>query len=67
MSIGKANNKGNAAKPNTNQNGLIDPDPANVPTEADYSRDDQDVTPVNPAAMERPQDQSEAKQKQSIA
>lgn len=63
MSIGKANNKGNAAKPNTNQNGLIDTDPANVPTEADFSRDDQAVTPVNPAAMERPEDPLETKQK----
>lgn len=63
MSSGKANNKGNAAKLNTNQNGLIDLDPANVPTEADYSRDDQEVTPVNPAAMERPKDQSETEQK----
>jgi hypothetical protein len=63
MSSGHASHKGNAAKLNTNQNGLIDPDPANVLTEVDYSRDDQDVTPVNPAAVERPQDQPEAEQK----
>lgn len=63
MSIGKANNKGNAAKPNTNQNSLIDTNPANVPTEADFSRDDQDVTPVNPAAMERPEEQPATEQK----
>ena len=60
---GHASHKGSAAKPNNNQNGLIDPDPTGVPTEADYSRDDQDVTPVNPAAMERPEDQAELEQK----
>ncbi len=63
MSSGHASHKGNAAKPNTNQNGLIDPDPADTPTEADYSRDDQDVTPVNSAAMARPEEQPEVEQK----
>ena len=63
MSSGHANHKGSATKPNTNHNGLIDPDAANIPTEADYSRNDQDVTPVNLAAMERPEDQAEVEQK----
>lgn len=41
-------------KTNTNQNSLIDANPGDTPTEPDYSRDDQDVTPVNEAALERP-------------
>ncbi|MGV0023616.1 hypothetical protein [Phormidesmis priestleyi] len=48
----------------TNQNGVIDANPGDTPTDVDYSRDDQEVTPVNPAATERPKDkpsdQSEA-------
>ncbi|MCY7322409.1 MAG: hypothetical protein LH660_11570 [Phormidesmis sp. CAN_BIN36] len=60
---GHASHKGSSAKPNNNQNGLIDPDPIGVPTEADYSRNDQDVTPVNAAATERPKEQSEVEQK----
>jgi hypothetical protein len=56
MSSGAASHKGSSEKPNTNQNSLIDPDPGDTPTEVDYSRDDQDVTPVNPAATERPKE-----------
>ncbi|BAS59183.1 hypothetical protein LBWT_51520 [Leptolyngbya boryana IAM M-101] len=41
-------------KTNTNQNGLIDTNPGDTPTEPDYSRDDQEITPVNEAALERP-------------
>ncbi|MBD2079134.1 hypothetical protein [Leptolyngbya sp. FACHB-17] len=53
-------------KTNTNQNGLIDADPGNTPTEPDFTRDDQDVTPVNEATFERPQESStEKEQKQS--
>ncbi len=51
---GHASHKSNAEKPNTNQNGLIDLNPGDTPTEPDFSRDDQDVTPTNPAALERP-------------
>lgn len=61
MSSGHVSHKGNATK-NTNRNGLIDPDPANVPTEADYSRNDRDVTPVNSAATERPEDKPDVEQ-----
>ena len=46
--------KTNSTKPNTNQNGSIDTNPGDTPTEVDYSRDDQDITPVNEAALERP-------------
>ncbi|MBD1843379.1 hypothetical protein H6F89_08185 [Cyanobacteria bacterium FACHB-63] len=57
-------------KTNTNQNGLIDADPGDTPTEPDFSRDDQEVTPVNEATFERPQEPSqepstEKEQKQS--
>ena len=55
MSSGAASHKGKSIKPNVNANGTnINTSEPNLPTEADYSRDDQDVTPVNPAAMERP-------------
>ncbi len=58
--------KTSPTKSNTNQNGLIDPNPGDTPTEADYTRDDQDVTPVNEAAFERPTEESTEKdQKQS--
>lgn len=46
--------KTSPTKPNTNQNGEIDLNPGDTPTEADYTRDDQDITPVNEAAFERP-------------
>lgn len=53
-------------KTNTNQNGLIDANPGDTPTEADYSRDDQDITPVNEAALERPTEkESDKDQKKS--
>ena len=57
MSSGHASHKGVNTK-TTNQNGVIDANPGDTPTEADYSRDDQEVTPVNPAATERPEDSS---------
>ncbi|BAU10142.1 hypothetical protein LEP3755_06220 [Leptolyngbya sp. NIES-3755] len=58
--------KTSPTKPNTNQNGEIDPNPGDTPTEADYTRDDQDVTPVNEAAFERPTEEAtENDQKQS--
>lgn len=56
MSSGAASHKGTSEKPNVNQNGSIDPNPGDTPTEPDFSRDDQDVTPVNPEALERPTD-----------
>ncbi|NDJ16969.1 hypothetical protein [Myxacorys almedinensis] len=49
-----ADRKGQHTKPNVNQNSNINPDPGDTPTEVDYSRDDQDITPANPNAMERP-------------
>lgn len=62
---GKATgNKGQYTKPNVNQNTNIDPNPGDTPTEVDYSRDDQDVTPVNPEAMERPDTHSTDKDKE---
>ncbi|KAM3091798.1 hypothetical protein ACKFKG_23985 [Phormidesmis sp. 146-35] len=61
---GHASHKGTNAK-TTNQNGVIDADPGSTPTEADYSRDDQDVTPVNPAATERPKDQPSESQSEA--
>ncbi|MGG6267834.1 hypothetical protein ACQ4M3_12130 [Leptolyngbya sp. AN03gr2] len=51
--------KTSPTKPNTNQNGEIDLNPGDTPTEADYTRDDQDVTPVNEAAFERPTETAE--------
>lgn len=42
----------------TNQNGVIDPNPGDTPTEPDFTRDDQDVTPTNPAATQRPDQES---------
>jgi hypothetical protein len=58
--------KTSTIKSNTNQNDLTDPNPGDTPTEADFSRDDQDVTPVNEAAFERPTEESTEKdQKQS--
>ncbi|HTL89431.1 MAG TPA: hypothetical protein VL134_08510 [Leptolyngbya sp.] len=53
-------------KTNTNQNGLIDPKPGEIPTEADYSRDDQAINSTKEAALERPTEEpTEEKQKQS--
>jgi hypothetical protein len=46
--------RSNPTKTNTNQNSLIDANPGDTPTEPDYSRDDQEITPVNEAALERP-------------
>lgn len=51
-------------KTNTNQNGLIDANPGDIPTEPDFSRDDQDVTPVNEATFERPEEQSKEQSKE---
>lgn len=50
--------KTSPTKSNTNQNGQIDPNPGDTPTEADYTRDDQDITPVNEAAFERPTEEA---------
>jgi hypothetical protein len=58
MSSGSASHKSTSDKPNVNKNSVIDPNPGDTPTEPDYSRDDQDVTPVNPAALERPDTES---------
>jgi hypothetical protein len=57
MSSGSASHKSTSIKPNVNANGVSDPDP-DVPTEIDYSRDDQEVTPANPAVLERPTEES---------
>ncbi|MER3434554.1 MAG: hypothetical protein C4288_14300 [Leptolyngbya sp. ERB_1_1] len=58
--------KTSPTKDNTNQNGLIDANPGDTPTEVDYTRDEQDVTPVNEAALERPTEETTEKdQKQS--
>ncbi len=58
--------KTSPTKPNTNQNGEIDTNPGDTPTEVDYSRDDQEITPVNEAAFERPTESAAEKdQKQS--
>ncbi|MCU0551741.1 MAG: hypothetical protein MUC48_20555 [Leptolyngbya sp. Prado105] len=51
-------------KTNTNQNGLIDADPGDTPTEPDYSRDDQEITPVNEAALERPTEEKAPQENQ---
>lgn len=60
---GHASHKGVNAK-TPNQNSIIDPNPGSTPTEPDFSRDDQNVTPVNPAATERPEDQQSETQSQ---
>lgn len=65
MSSGSASHKSTSEKPNNNQNSLIDPNPGDTPTEEDYSRDDQDVTPVNSAATERPKQDSAPQQQQA--
>jgi hypothetical protein len=57
MSSGSASHKSPSIKPNVNANGVSDADP-DTPTEIDYSRNDQDVTPANPAALERPTEES---------
>lgn len=51
---GHASHKSNAEKPNVNANGLINIDPGETPVEPDFTRDDQEVTPTNPEALERP-------------
>jgi hypothetical protein len=53
MSSESASHKSPSIKPNVNASGVSEPDP-DVPTEVDYSRDDQDVTPVNSTVLERP-------------